>query len=153
MSYFYAQIQNGVVVGVSESSSPIDAENMIAIASWQPELMGASYSAETGEFTQPKPAPPKRHITNLAFRQRFTRSEKVALEMAALDNPSASIEQRAQAAALRADLKDQEQATYIDLDRADTRAGVQMLETAGLIGVGRAAQILDTPVQDAERAR
>jgi hypothetical protein len=153
MSYFYAQIQNGVVVGVSESSSPIDSENMIAIASWQPELMGASYGAETGEFTQPEPVPPKRHITNLAFRQRFTRSEKVALEMAALDNPSASIEQRAQAAALRADLKDQEQATYIDLDRADTRAGVQMLEAAGLIGVGRAAQILDTPVQDAERAK
>jgi hypothetical protein len=73
--------------------------------------------------------------------------------MAALDNPSASIEQRAQAAALRADLKDQEQATYIDLDRADTRAGVQMLEAAGLIGVGRAAQILDAPVQDVERAK
>jgi hypothetical protein len=50
MSYFYAQIQNGVVVGVSESSSPIDAENMIAIASWQPELIATSYSAETGRI-------------------------------------------------------------------------------------------------------
>jgi len=102
---------------------------------------------------QPEPAPPKRHITNLAFRQRFTRAEKTALELAALDNPAATTEQRAQSAALRADLKDQEQASYIDLDRADTRAGVMMLEAAGLIASGRALEILDAPVQDVERPR
>jgi hypothetical protein len=100
-----------------------------------------------------EPAPPKRHITNLAFRQRFTRAEKTALELAVLDNPAATTEQRAQSAALRADLKDQEQASYIDLDRADTRAGVMMLEAAGLIASGRALEILDSPVQDVERPR
>ena len=41
-------------------------------------------------------------ITRLAFRNRFTQAEKVALELAALDNPSATMAQRQQAAALRA---------------------------------------------------
>jgi hypothetical protein len=99
------------------------------------------------------PAPAARHITTLAFRNRFTRAEKVTLEMAALDNPAAAMAQRQQAAALRADLKDQESATFIDLDRPDTRAGVQALEAAGLIAEGRALQILDAPVQDLERSR
>jgi hypothetical protein len=155
--YYYIQLDpNGLVVSVTESSKPIEAENVIETPVPRHEWLGHTYDRENGTATPPaapEPAPEKHHITNLAFRQRFTRAEKVALEMAALDNPSASLQQRAQAAALRADLKDQEQATYIDLDRADTRAGVQMLEAAGLLGAGRAAQILDAPVQDAERAK
>ena len=54
-------------------------------------------------------------------------------------------------AALRADLKDQDQATFIDLDDEDTRTGVLTLEVAGLIAAGRALEILDAPVQDMER--
>jgi hypothetical protein len=41
-------------------------------------------------------------------------------------------------------------ATFIDLDRADTREGVQALETAGILTAGRALQILDDPIQDFE---
>jgi hypothetical protein len=96
------------------------------------------------------PPPPPRHITKLAFRNRFTRAEKVALELAALDNPAASSSQRQMAAALRADMEDQAQALYIDLDRADTRAGVQTLEAAGLLAAGRALSVLDAPVQEHE---
>jgi AAA+ superfamily predicted ATPase len=92
-----------------------------------------------------------RKITRLAFRSRFTRAEKTAIEIAALDNPAAPMAQRQQAAMLRADLADQAQATFIDLDRADTRAGVQALEAAGLLAAGRAAEILDGPVQPQER--
>ena len=55
-------------------------------------------------------------------------------------------------AALRESMKDQENAAYIDLDRPDTRAGVQNLETMGLLAAGRALEILDAAVQDAERA-
>lgn len=96
------------------------------------------------------PAAP-REISKLAFRNRFTRSEKVALELAALDNPSAPMAQRQASAALRADLADQRDALYIDLDREDTRAGVQALEASGLIAPGRAVEILDAPIQDHER--
>ena len=34
-----------------------------------------------------------------------------------------------------------------------TRAGVQMLETAGLLAVGRALEILDAPIEAHERAQ
>lgn len=88
------------------------------------------------------PVPVK--ITCLAFRNRFTQAEKVAIEIASLDIPAAAMPQRAMAAALRASQKDVDAAEYIDLSRADTRAGVLTLEQAGLIAAGRALEILDT---------
>ena len=91
-------------------------------------------------------------ITRLAFRSRFTQPEKIALEMAALDDPTAAMPARQQAAALRAYLADVGAATVIDLQRSDTRSGVQMLESAALLVAGRAAEILDAPVQAHERA-
>ena len=97
------------------------------------------------------PAPEDRRISKLAFRNRFTKVEKAGIEFAALDDPTAPIAQRQQAAALRADLKDQEQATFINLDDEDTRTGVLTLEAVGLIAAGRAVEILDAPVQDKER--
>ena len=99
----------------------------------------------------PTPAPEDRRISKLAFRNRLTRAEKAGIEFAALDDPTAPIAQRQQAAALRANLKDQEQATFIDLDDEDTRTGVLTLEAVGLIAAGRAVEILGTPVQDKER--
>lgn len=96
------------------------------------------------------PPPPIRHITKLAFRNRFTQSEKVSIEIAALDVPTASLPQRALAAALRANQQDLAVAQYIDLNRPDTRAGVQQLEAAGLLAAGRAAVILDTAPAEAE---
>ena len=94
---------------------------------------------------------PGTRITKLAFRNRFTTPEKVALEIASLDNPAAPMAQRQQAAALRATLADTAAATFIDLIHAETRAGVQMLETAGLLAAGRALEILDAPVTPEER--
>lgn len=91
-------------------------------------------------------------ITRLAFRNRFTQAEKVALELAALDNPSAPMAQRQQSAALRAHLKDLDAASWVDLTRPETVAAMQMLETGGLIGEGRAAAILDVDsITDIER--
>lgn len=90
-------------------------------------------------------------ITRLAFRNRFTPAEKAAIELAALDDPAADMPTRMQSAALRANQADLASATFVDLLRPDTRAGVQMLETAGLIAEGRALEILDTPIQPEER--
>jgi hypothetical protein len=94
---------------------------------------------------------PATRITRLAFRNRFSQAEKVALELAALDDPAATLVQRQQAAAIRVHLADVSASTFIDLGRDDTRAGVQALETGGLIGVGRALEILDAPVEAHER--
>lgn len=92
-----------------------------------------------------------RQITGLAFRKRFTRAEKAAMELAAIDNPSGTAEERQQAAAMRADLKDNDAATFIDLDDERTREAVQYLEAVGLLNEGRALVILDAAVQDVER--
>lgn len=94
---------------------------------------------------------PRRWVAKLAFRSRFTAAERAAIEFAALDDPSAAIEVRQQSAMLRALLADVSVAEFIDLDDADTRAGVQMLESVGLLTEGRAAEILDAPVADHER--
>ena len=94
---------------------------------------------------------PATRITRLAFRNRFTQAEKVALELAALDDPAAPTAQRQQAAAIRVYLSDMNAATFIDLGSDATRAGVQALESGGLIGVGRALEILDAPVEAHER--
>ena len=96
--------------------------------------------------------PTDARITRLAFRNRFTQAEKVALELAALDNPSAPMAQRQQAAALRAHLKDLDAASWVDLTRPETAAALQMLEASELIGEGRAAAILDVDsITDIER--
>jgi hypothetical protein len=99
----------------------------------------------------PAPAPLPRHITKLAFRNRFTTAEKVMIDLASIDDPAADMVARQQAAAVRVAQADAAAATYIDLDRADTRDGVTMLETAGILGAGRALEILDAEIFDIER--
>ena len=94
---------------------------------------------------------PATRVTRRAFRNRFTQSEKVALELAALDDPAATMAQRQQAAAIRVHLADVAVSTFIDLAAQDTRAGVQALEAGGLLTEGRALEILDAPVQPHER--
>ena len=53
--------------------------------------------------------------------------------------------------ALRANQADVAASTFIDLARPDTRTAVQQLEALGLLSSGRAAEILDAPIQSAER--
>lgn len=123
------------------------------------DLQGMGFATHDHVLVTPEPAPQfdvipaEWRITKLAFRNRFTQAEKVAIEIASLDNLGAPMEQRAQAAALRASNADVEAATYIDLLRPDTRAGVQALEATGLLSQGRAAVILDTKPTDEELYR
>ena len=105
------------------------------------------YDADTGLLF----LAPDTRLTKLAFRNRFTMAEKVAMEIAFLDDPGAAIALRQQAAALRANLADIASASYIDLTQPDTRDGVLALESAGLLATGRAAAVLDSPVVDSER--
>lgn len=108
------------------------------------------FFAEASPDDPPPPPPSFVKITKLAFRNRFTQTEKVAVEIAALDVPTASLQARSMAAALRASQQDVQVAEHIDLMRVDTRAGVLQLEAAGLLAAGRAAVILDTAPTDAE---
>lgn len=81
----------------------------------------------------------KRVLTRLAFRNRFTPAEKVALYTAAESS-----------AQIKIYLDDLAAATFVDPERPDTIAGVQALEAATIIGPGRAAEILGAPVTDEE---
>lgn len=88
-----------------------------------------------------EPAPDYgRIVTRLAFLNRFTDAEAIAIDLA-------SIGGTVEAATLRRAQAKINAAEEIQLDNAETRAGVQALETAGLIATGRATAILDATVQ------
>ena len=132
-----------VLENLADHPGAIDATGAVIGATWD----GTQFIAPP----PPEPAPQPTIVTRLAFRNRFSQPEKVALEMASLDNPGASMSQRQQAAGLRAYLADVAAASFIDLSRPETRAGVQFLEAAGMLADGRALEILDAPVQPEER--
>lgn len=137
----YHILSNGVIVNTLAADQSFVEEhypNQWQLASAPPPIDAAE--------------PTDTRITRLAFRNRFTTAEKVALELAALDNPSATMAQRQQSAALRAHLKDLDAASWVDLTRPETAAALQMLEASGLIDEGRAAAILDVDsITDIER--
>lgn len=112
--------------------------------------VGWSWS-QNGGFSAPTPEPepnqpsPKK-ITQLAFISRFTDAEAIALDLA-------SIGSTVEAASIRRYMQKINVATFIDLEREDTIAGVNQLEAVGLIGVGRASVILTAPITEQEIAR
>lgn len=139
----YALIVGGAVVTIVESSSAPDA--MLG-GTWAlcttAESPGDAFDGTT--FSKPAAASGARHVTQLAFLSRFTDAEYIAFDLA-------SIGSTVQAASLRRYKSKIDSANYIDLERADTRAGVIALESAGLLAAGRALAILDAPIQASER--
>jgi len=97
------------------------------------------------------PVASENRITVLALRNRFTQTEKITIDMASIDNPAGTTQQRQLAASLRVMMSDLNVATFVDLSRADTISGIQALETYGIIGTGRANTILNAPIQESER--
>lgn len=87
-----------------------------------------------------------KHISKEKFLSRFTDNEICAIE----DFSKGTSDP---AKAIRAALKRQEQAMFIDLNYEKTRQGVQVLELLGLIAPGRANTILNTPLTAEERYR
>lgn len=97
------------------------------------------------------PAPTVEPITHFAFLSRFTDAELIAIELAQVHNPNATAEQQYLAATLRMHQHKFDSSQFIDLAHAQTIAGVNGLELAGLLGTGRASEILNAPITDAER--
>ena len=78
-------------------------------------------------------------LTKYQFRKLFTLNERIAIDSAP-SNPNIPAPYRA---ALTTMTKDLEVSAEVQLTKnADVTAGVNMLEQLGLIGVGRAAQII-----------
>ena len=85
-------------------------------------------------------APESMKITNLSFENRFTRDERKAIRRAALTDED--VQDFMSLAA---------KATHIDLSLQQTIDSVNALELMGLIGEGRAVEILSPPVNEDER--
>ena len=139
-------IQNARIAATATDDYTGPDEFITAPPDFDPARMG-EYVYQDGVLT----IHPDSRVTRLAFRNRFTSSEKIAIEFACLDDPAAPMPQRLQAAALRAHQADLAAATFVDLEREDTRAGVQVLEAAGLLTEGRALEILDAQILPEER--
>lgn len=89
-----------------------------------------------------------RVITKLAYRNRFTAAEKRAIKKASMGlNLPLTEDQWLSVAVAQDDIMS---AGYIHLDRPETVSGTQALEALGLIGVGRATEILSPPVWSLE---
>lgn len=135
----YAIIVNDIVSNIAVSESALSS-NWIEILENQACSIGWRY--EDGEFiyAEPEPVIEPIRITKLAFKQRLTQTERIAIRAAASSNPVVY------------DFLDiLDSATFVDLQRQDTIDGINAMESAGLLAVGRATEILNAPVQDHER--
>lgn len=150
MRKFYLLDETNTYTGQQEFLFDNDPVNPKAVAVAPPELKEGEVAVWAGTWIIKTHKPSQTSnvsrasakLTRLAFRNRFTFAEKVAIETAAETD-----------AALRVLLKDQSEATYIDLTRADTQQGVQLLVSKGLLTAERASEILSLNVQSDEEFR
>lgn len=151
----YARITDGVAVevwtdgGLDITPADVFVPGLAAQFEPVPDEVQSGWSLIDGAWTAPPPAPepvPQTQITRLAFLSRFTDEEAIALDLA---SQGATVE----AATLRRYLSKVNAATFIDLSREDTRAGVLALEPLGILAEGRALEILNAPIQDHEVPR
>lgn len=102
----------------------------------QPEV---GWSFDGANLNPPANYAPSMKITKLAFRERFQMSELVAILTAAATNPVLAVMQ-----------ENISVATYVDLNRSDTQAGVEYLVSLGILTQARATAILTTTPAPAE---
>lgn len=148
MIYATYNVETGELLGVAAEIKPTSGYPL------QVAMLDFDYPIDFGRYEwmpnlatfAPKAA--ARRLTKIQFRDRFTGYEKVGIEFAALDTPTAPIEDRLRAAQLRVFLADvastepEPDGTSVDLDDPRTVAGVQALEAFGLIAPGRATEVL-----------
>lgn len=139
MAYVAQLNADRICTSVAELETVPDGELFVVLDSMDRTLLGRHHDGQDwGAALTPVAA---RHITKLAFWSRFTAPERVAILTAA----KASVAVEDYIAMVKV-------ANFIDLDRADTRAGVQALETATLLAPGRALVILDAAIEPHEKA-
>jgi hypothetical protein len=115
------------LVGLSDACLA-DLSAALGVAADETGYAGQGFFPFTPE---PPPPPPVDELHKVDFMRLFTQAERIAIRQAAKLNPVVEDYQ----AMLDA-------ATIIRLSDADIQEGIPELEDAGLIGPGRAAQIL-----------
>lgn len=126
----YLLIKNGVVVNAIEATADVISTLTGYDEKIQTNQYDIGYAYANGVFTMPPPRTPiKAALTQLEFLRRFTAQERITI--------------RASSDPIIVDfLHLLNLAQDVRTDDADTSAGVNYLETMGLIDQGRAAQIL-----------
>lgn len=84
--YFYAEIQNGICIGVISIPHPKEKKftNLIEISSFNEDLIGCEY--KNGKFEKVKKIREESTISRFAFMTRFTREERLTIrEKAKID--------------------------------------------------------------------
>jgi hypothetical protein len=136
----YVQLNdNNIVTGVTQTTSTIDAANMIEIAEYDTTLLGKKY--ENGVFVDGPVVVLPSIITKLALLNRMTDAEFIGIINAAKTDAEVELWKT------RFD-----NATSIDLnDGSKVVVGFPMLVTKGLLTQERATTILTAPIQPNER--
>lgn len=156
----YARIINDVAVDVSTDPAEQFHPSIASEFESVPDKVQAGWTRSGTKWSKPAdvvvtpPAPAENSskiITRAAFRKRFTEQEKIAIEMAAIDNPIATSKARLMSATLRTYQKDWDAADFIDLADADAQAKVNYVAQMQVITQERATEILTAAIVDAER--
>jgi len=132
----YAIVENNEVTnvtlwdGTTEWSPP---EGTIAVACSDDVGPGWTYDGSTFSppVPEPEPVPEPTILNNVDFLRLFTQAERINIRAASAVNATIADYQYMLDAAVTVNLQD-----------PDILSGVPLLEQAGLIGQGRAAQIL-----------
>lgn len=90
-------------------------------------------------------------ITRRAFIQRFEDVEYASLEIASIDNPEGTVEERMQQAVLRKKLKELDNSQYIDLRDIAISNALDLMISLGFLTQERKDEILNTPVAQIEK--
>lgn len=96
-----------------------------------------------GARVEVQPEPENTRITKRAFLKRLTEKEYIDIDLASRgDTP--------QAASIRRFIDMFKESPFFDRSLPENRRDLQKLEAAGLLTVGRASVILDTPSEEHE---
>ena len=148
----FAYIQDDKIAKVVEASSVEDLmplhvkwQNLIDLSGFTPEPQ-VGWFFENNQFRNPAdntiPGVARdMRITKLGMLQRFTLPERLGILDYVRLNPISV------PAVL---LQNIQVATFVDLNRADTQAGISYLAQLNLITSSRATEILTTPLSDLE---
>lgn len=150
----YAEIVSGVVVNIvtwAEQDPPsIFGHQFIDVTGMQNiPLVGYAYNGSDFIAPEPQQEPIVNYgtiVSKLAFRRRMTQNERIALDNYE-SNQNLTAEHKA---ILKTFTTDFQLAMEIDLADPDLAQGLGFLELLGLLGEGRATEILTAPVERRE---
>lgn len=138
----YALVQNNLVVAVETLTDDQYAaigsqyQSIVDVTNYNP-IPTVGMTCTDGQTFTGGTAQTNWCITRLAFRERFTSAELLGII-------AASEVANTEGYTLQMMLQNQAVATFVDLSRSDTIAGVNALATMGLITSARATTILTT---------